>query len=163
MRNLITGVSLCLGLLWLAQGLASGQEQMTRTEIRNGKVVYVAPGTIAIRGKSGVRIFTKSEWKDIKVMRDGQVIDPDQLHKGDVVNATVISATEPKVITAEQAATYGIVEEASEGDMTMERIIWTEIKKGKVVYVSQTDLLIRSPNGVRRFSKDPDWKDTKIE
>jgi hypothetical protein len=154
MRRLVRGVSIGIGLALLAGGLALAQEQSTRTEIRNGKVVYVAPGTIAIRGKNGVRIFTKADWKDIKVERDGQVIEPDQLHKGDVVTATVITAGEPPAPT-------GIAEEAGTGEMTSERVIWTEIKRGKVRGVGPTDLLIKTDTGLKHFTKD-EWKDTKI-
>jgi hypothetical protein len=161
MRKLVMGVSICLGLVWLAQGLASAQEQVTRTEIRNGKVVYVAPGTLAVRGKNGVRIFTKADWKEIKVEKDGQIIEPDQLRKGDVVTATVFTTTEPKAPTAEQMTTYGIVEEAGTGEMTSERVIWTEIRRGKVRYVGPTDLLVKTDNGLRHFTKE-EWKDTKI-
>jgi len=46
-----------------------------------GGPIYVAPGTLAVRGKNGVRIFTKADWKDIKVEKDGQIVDPDQLMK----------------------------------------------------------------------------------
>jgi LPXTG-motif cell wall-anchored protein len=161
MRRLVRGVSIGIGLALLAGGLALAQEQSTRTEIRNGKVVYVAPGTIAIRGKNGVRIFTKADWKDIKVERDGQVIEPDQLHKGDVVTATVITAGEPPAPTAEQMTTFGIAEEAGTGEMTSERVIWTEIKRGKVRGVGPTDLLIKTDTGLKHFTKD-EWKDTKI-
>jgi LPXTG-motif cell wall-anchored protein len=160
MRRLVKGVSLFIGLALLG-GIALAQEQDVRTEIRNGKVVYVAPGTLAVRGKNGVRIFTKADWKDIKVEKDGQVIDPDQLHKGDVVTATIITTKEPPAPTAEQMTTYGITEEAGTGDMTSERIIWTEIKKGKVRAVGPTDLLVKTDTGLRHFTKD-EWKDTKI-
>ncbi|HEY2798837.1 MAG TPA: LPXTG cell wall anchor domain-containing protein [Thermoanaerobaculia bacterium] len=160
MRRLVKGVSLFIGLALLG-GIALAQEQDVRTEIRNGKVVYVAPGTLAVRGKNGVRIFTKADWKDIKVEKDGKVIDPDQLHKGDVVTATIITATEPPTPTAEQMKTYEIAEEAGTGDMTSERIIWTEIKKGKVRAVGPTDLLVKTDTGLRHFTKD-EWKDTKI-
>ena len=161
MRRLVTGVSLCIGLAVLLGGIAQAQEQDVRTEIRNGKVVYVAPGTLAVRGKNGVRIFTKADWKDIKVEKDGQIVDPDQLHKGDIVTATIITAKEPAAPTAEQMKTYEIAEEAGTGDMTSERIIWTEIKKGKVRAVGPTDLLVKTDQGLRHFTKD-DWKDTKI-
>jgi LPXTG-motif cell wall-anchored protein len=161
MRRLVRGVSICVGLALLLGGVALAQEQGTRTEIRNGKVVYVAPGTLAIRGKNGVKIFTKEDWKDIKVEKDGQVIEPDQLHKGDVVTATIITAHEPMAPTAEQMTTFGIVEEPGTGEMTSERIIWTEIKRGKVRAVMPTDLLIKTDNGLRHFTKD-EWKDTKI-
>jgi hypothetical protein len=161
MQRLVRGVSIGIALALLVGGLALAQEQSTRTEIRNGKVVYVAPGTIAIRGKNGVRIFTKADWKDIKVERDGKVIEPDQLHKGDVVSATVITTSEPPAPTAEQAASYGIVEEAGTGDITSERVVWTEIKKGKVRAVMPTDLLIKTDTGLKHFTKD-EWKDTKI-
>jgi len=162
MRKLIRGVSICVGLILLAGGFALAQEQDIKTEIRNGKVVYVAPGTLAVRGKNGVKIFTRADWKQIKVEKDGQMIDPDQLHKGDIVTATIITAAEPPAPTAEQAATFGIVEEPGTGEMTSERIIWTEIKRGKVRLVSPTDLLIKTDNGIKRFTKD-EWKDTKIE
>ena len=161
MRRLVRGGSVCVGLAVLLGGIALAQEQDVRTVIENGKVVYVAPGTIAIRDKNGVRIFTKAEWKDIKVEKDGQVVDPDQLHKGDVVTGMVITVKEPAAPTAEQMSTYGITEEAGSGTMTTERIIWTEIKKGKVRMVSPTDLLIKTESGIKRFTKD-DWKETKI-
>ncbi len=161
MRRLVRGISIGIALALLAGGLAYAQEQGTRTEIRNGKVVYVAPGTIAIRGKNGVKIFTKADWKDIKVEKDGATIDPDQLHKGDIVTATIVTANEPPTATAEQMKTYDIPEEAGTGDMTSERIIWTEIKKGKVRGVGPTDLLVKTDSGLRHFTKD-EWKDTKI-
>lgn len=161
MRRLVTGVSLCIGLAVLLGGIALGQEQDVRTTIRNGKVVYVAPGTLAVRGANGVRIFTKADWKDIKVEKDGAVIDPDQLHKGDIVTATIITSKEPAAPTAEQLKTYEIAEEAGTGEMTSERIIWTEIKKGKVRAVGPTDLLVKTDQGLRHFTKD-EWKDTKI-
>src|SRR5262249_28645859 len=91
MRNLVRGLSLGIGLALLGAGFATAQEQDFGTEIHNGKVVSVAPGTLAIRGKNGVKIFTKADWKDIKVEKDGQMIAPDQLHKGDIVTATIVT------------------------------------------------------------------------
>ncbi|HEY1252365.1 MAG TPA: LPXTG cell wall anchor domain-containing protein [Thermoanaerobaculia bacterium] len=147
----------------LLGGIALAQEtgQGTKTEIRNGKVVYVAPGTLAVRGKNGVKIFTKEDWKDIRVEKDGQIIEPDQLHKGDIVTATIVTMHEPAAPTAEQMKSYDIAEEAGTGDITSERIIWTEIRKGKVRAVGPTDLLVKTDAGLRHFTKD-EWKDTKI-
>lgn len=161
MQRLVRGVSIGIALALLVGGLALAQEEGTRTEIRNGKVVYVAPGTVAIRGKNGVRIFTKSDWKDIKVEKDGKIIEADQLHKGDVVTATIITMHEPAAPTAEQMKTFEITEEAGTGEMTTEHVIWTEIKRGKVRAVMPTDLLIKTDTGLRHFTKD-EWKDTKI-
>jgi LPXTG-motif cell wall-anchored protein len=163
MRRLVRGVSIAMGVALLLGGIALAQDtgQGTKTEIRNGKVVYVAPGTLAVRGKNGVKIFTKDDWKDIRVEKDGQVIEPDQLHKGDIVTATIVTMHEPATATADQMKTYEIAEEPGTGDITSERIIWTEIKKGKVRAVGPTDLLVKTDSGLRHFTKD-EWKDTKI-
>ncbi|HEX7252344.1 MAG TPA: hypothetical protein VF376_05630, partial [Thermoanaerobaculia bacterium] len=164
MRKRIVGVSLFLVLTLLLCRVGLAQEPATRVEIRKGEVVYVTPGFVVVRGKNGLQKFTRADWKNYEVIKDGQKITPDQLQVGDVVTATFITSVNPTAPSADEIKSYGIASDTSKavGEVTSERVIWTEIRQGQVVYVSQAVLLIKGKNGVQKFTKD-DWKDTKVE
>jgi hypothetical protein len=159
-----TGGALFLGLTLLLSGLAFGQEPATRVEIRKGEVVYVSPGFVVVRGKNGLQKFTRADWKNYEVIKDGQKITPDQLQVGDIVTATFITSVNPTAPSADEIKSYGIAVDTSKtvGDVTSERVVWTEIKQGQVVYVSPAVLLIKGKNGVQKFTR-ADWKDTRVE
>ena len=165
MRRFPGGSILAAGLLLtLGTAAVSAQEEVTRTEIRRAQVVYVAPNILVVRGKDGIRRFTPENWTNIRVEKDGQMISPDQLQKGDIVTATIITKAAPRELTAEELKAYDVegVTTAASGELVSEKVIWTEVRRGKVVYVSPDVLLIKEANGVRKFTP-ADWKDTKVE
>lgn len=165
MKRFWAGFCLAAILSLMGAGQALGQEERTRTTIRKGKVVYVSPGILVVRSKEGVRKFTPEDWKDIKVEKDGQMISPDRLEKGDVVTATIITKEKPTAPSEAEMKTMGITAETAPvtGEIVSETVIWTEIRSGKVVYVSPDSLLVRRKGGgIQKFTPEQ-WKDTKIE
>jgi fructose-specific phosphotransferase system component IIB len=163
MRRFPRSAILAAGLLLVAAA-GSAQQEVTRTEIRKAQVIYVAPNILVVRGKDGIRKFTPENWTNIRVEKDGQMNNPDQLQKGDIVTATIITKTAPRELTAEELKAYAVegVTTAASGELVSEKVIWTEVRRGQVVYVSPDVLLIKGANGVRKFTP-ADWKDTKVE
>ena len=75
------------------------------TTIKNGKVLSQVARSVVVREEDGtVRRFTQSEAdaRNVKLYMDGKPIQIDDLEKGDVLAATIVTAAAPEVLTTQQ-------------------------------------------------------------
>ena len=77
---------------------------VTVTEVRNATVEQVSGSSIIVRGQEGYRVFTQGEVdkRNIKIVKDGQPVGLSDLHKGDQLTATIVTAQPPTVLTERQ-------------------------------------------------------------
>ncbi len=72
------------------------------TDIKEGVVLDTSPGSITIRGTDGVRKrFTRDQLdqQGVQIYKDGKVIRLDQAQNGDTITATIVSKSQPVVVT----------------------------------------------------------------
>ena len=75
------------------------------TEIREGVVLSAGPGSMIVRDAEGVRKrFTQDQLDErgVQIVKDGRVMRMDELKKGDVLTATIITQVAPVVVTEQE-------------------------------------------------------------
>jgi hypothetical protein len=74
---------------------------VTVTEVKSGTVVVRSGSSVIVRTSEGVRSFSQGDVdkRGVKIFRDGKPVQLSELHEGDRLNATIVTAQPPKVMT----------------------------------------------------------------
>jgi hypothetical protein len=77
---------------------------VTVTEVKSGQVVVKSGSSIIVRTPEGVRSFSQGEVdkRGVKIMKDGKQVQLSELHEGDRLSATVITAQPPTVVSEKE-------------------------------------------------------------
>lgn len=77
---------------------------VTVTEVKNGEVMQASGASIVVRTDSGIKMFTQGDIdkRGVKIMRDGQRAEIADLHAGDKLTATIVTAKPPRVMTEKE-------------------------------------------------------------
>lgn len=80
--------------------------ELTMTEVRNAEVIHTIGNSLVVRNTEDgkYRKFTTDEIKDLGIViyKDGKVVAPSSLRKGDRVSATIITKLPPVVMTDQE-------------------------------------------------------------
>lgn len=79
---------------------------VTVTEVKNGEVMQASGASIVVRTDSGIKMFTQGDVdkRGVKIMRDGQRAEIADLHAGDKLTATIVTAKPPRVMTEKEVS-----------------------------------------------------------
>lgn len=74
------------------------------TEVKQGVVLDTAGTSVIVRGADGVRRYSQAEMdqRGAQVVKDGKVVRLVELQKGDQFSATIITRTEPVIMTEKE-------------------------------------------------------------
>jgi hypothetical protein len=74
---------------------------VTVTEVKSGTVVVKSGSSVIVRTSDGVRSFSQGDVdkRGVKIFRDGKPVQLSDLHDGDRLNATIVTAQPPRVMT----------------------------------------------------------------
>jgi LPXTG-motif cell wall-anchored protein len=78
---------------------------VTVTEVKNGTVMQASGSSLIVKTAEGtIKMFSPGdvEKRNVKLTRDGQPLDFSDLHTGDKLTATIVTAHPPKVVTEQQ-------------------------------------------------------------
>ena len=77
---------------------------VTVTEVKSGTVALVSGTAVYVRTPEGVRLFTQSELdkRGIKIFVDGKPRAVNELHEGNKLTATIITAKPPSIVTEKE-------------------------------------------------------------
>ena len=77
---------------------------VTVTEVKNGTVQQATGGSIIVRTDQGFKMFTQGDVdkRGIKIMKDGQPVQISDLHSGDSLTATIVTAKPPRVVSEKE-------------------------------------------------------------
>ena len=74
------------------------------TEVREAEVIQASGNSLLVRGRDGFRMWSpgEAEKRNITVMKDGRPVEFSDLHKGDRLTATIVTAGPPRTLTETQ-------------------------------------------------------------
>ena len=77
---------------------------VTVTEIKNGTVFERSGGSIIVQTPEGFKMFSQGELdkRGVKIVKNGKPVNLDDLHKGDKLTATIVTAAPPRVMTQKE-------------------------------------------------------------
>jgi hypothetical protein len=77
---------------------------VTVTEVKSGTVVVRSGSSIIVRTNEGVRSFSQGEVdkRGVKIMKNGKPVQLSELHEGDRLSATIITAQPPRVVSEKE-------------------------------------------------------------
>lgn len=81
---------------------------LVATELRDAEVIHTIGNSVVVRNSEDgkYRRFTSEEMKamDLVIYKDGSVVQPSALRKGDRINATIVTKLPPAVVTEREIA-----------------------------------------------------------
>jgi len=89
---------------------------VTVTEVKNGKVRQVTGSNVMVQTEQGFKNFTQGDLdkRGVKIYKDGKIAELSDLHVGDKLSATIVTARPPRVVTEKQVeATLARAERAA--------------------------------------------------
>jgi LPXTG-motif cell wall-anchored protein len=74
------------------------------TEVKSGEVLQKSGSSIIVRTEGGIKMFSEGDLakRNITIMKDGKPAGIGDLNTGDRLNATIITAGTPRVLTEQQ-------------------------------------------------------------
>src|SRR4051812_5827626 len=77
---------------------------VTVTEVKNGKVRQVTGSNVMVQTEQGFKNFSQGDLdkRGVKIYKDGKVAELSDLHVGDKLTATIVTARPPRVVTEKQ-------------------------------------------------------------
>lgn len=124
-RLIATVGALCATLLL---GVASAQQDTTKTEVKTFEVLAVSGNTVVARGPDGTKEYNLP--KDFQMQMDGRPIAVSDLRPGMTVQATITTKTTTRPVTT------------------------TEIKNGEVMNVTAYSVIIKTDKGYQKFTPE---------
>jgi len=87
------------------------------TEVKNGVVYDRAAGTITIQTPEGFKRFTQGDLdkRGVKIVKDGQPVNIEDLNKGDKLSATIVTSKPPRTMTKQEVMAYADAPTAAAG------------------------------------------------
>ncbi len=109
-RFMVDGKSLAVGELKAGmKGTASITTQttvtpVTVTEVKNGTVFERSGGSIIVQTPEGFKSFTQGDIdkRGVQIVKNGKVVQLDDLRKGDKLAATIVTSAPPKIMTQQE-------------------------------------------------------------
>lgn len=77
---------------------------VTVTEVKNGTVFERSGGSVIVQTPEGFKMFSQGELdkRGVKIVKNGKPVNLDDLHKGDKLTATIVTAGPPRVMTQKE-------------------------------------------------------------
>jgi hypothetical protein len=109
-RFMVDGKSLAVSELKAGmKGTASITTQttvtpVTVTEVKSGTVFERSGGSIIVQTPEGFKSFTQGDIdkRGVKIVKNGKVVQLDDLRKGDKLAATIVTSAPPKIMTKQE-------------------------------------------------------------
>ncbi len=77
---------------------------VTVTEVKNGTVYDKTGGSIIVQTPEGFKMFSQGDIdkRGVKIVKNGQPVDLEDLNKGDKLSATIVTSKPPRVMTKQE-------------------------------------------------------------
>jgi len=77
---------------------------VTVTEVKNGTVRQVTGSNVMVQTEQGFKNFTQGDLdkRGVKIYKDGKVAELSDLHAGDKLSATIVTARPPRAVTEKE-------------------------------------------------------------
>jgi hypothetical protein len=77
---------------------------VTVTEVKSGTVFERSGGSIIVQTPEGFKSFTQGDIdkRGVKIVKNGKVVQLDDLRKGDKLAATIVTSAPPKIMTQQE-------------------------------------------------------------
>ena len=77
---------------------------VTVTEVKNGTVRQVTGSNVMVQTEQGFKNFTQGDLdkRGVKIYKDGRVAELSDLHAGDKLSATIVTARPPRAVTEKE-------------------------------------------------------------
>jgi len=77
---------------------------VTVTEVKNGTVFERSGGSIIVQTPEGFKSFTQGDIdkRGVKIVKNGKVVQLEDLRKGDKLAATIVTSAPPKIMTRQE-------------------------------------------------------------